>query len=83
MDNVPAMLQAGEFVVNKKASANFLPELQAINAGNFADAGSSSGDTNISIGDINVNSSSQLPSQTAREVGLSIKRELRKGTFRL
>lgn len=81
-DTIPAALSAGEFVVNKKSTASFLPELQAINAGNFTGDGST-GDTNITIGDINVSSTSQLPSQTAREVGNSIKRELRRGTFRL
>jgi TP901 family phage tail tape measure protein len=81
-DTIPTALSAGEFVVNKKSTASFLPELQAINAGNFTGDGST-GDTNISIGDINVSSTSQLPSQTAREVGNSIKRELRRGTFRL
>ncbi|MCP4896251.1 MAG: phage tail tape measure protein [bacterium] len=81
-DTVPTMLNPEEFVVNAKSARNFLPQLNAINAGNVkGDMGSS--DTNITIGDINVSSTSQLPSQTAREVGISIKRELRRGTFRL
>jgi len=81
-DTIPMMLAPGEFVSNQRATANFLPELQAINAGNAPSTGQSSS-TNITIGDINVNSQSQLPSQTAREVGNSIKRELRRGTFKL
>jgi len=83
-DTVPMMLSPGEFVVNSRSAAKFLPELQAINAGNYReDGGSVGGNTSITIGDINVSSTSQLPSQTAREVGNSIKRELRRGTFRL
>ena len=81
-DTIPMMLAPGEFVANQRATNNFLPELQAINAGN-SPSSASSGNTNITIGDINVSSQSQLPSQTAREVGNSIKRELRRGTIKL
>ena len=81
-DTIPTMLAPGEFVANQRATANFLPELQAINAGN-SPSSASSGNTIITIGDINVSSQSQLPSQTAREVGNSIKRELRRGTIKL
>lgn len=81
-DTQATMLAPGEFVANQRATANFLPELQAINAGN-APSSQGGNNTNINIGDINVTSQSQLPSQTAREVGNSIKRELRRGTFRL
>jgi len=81
-DTQATMLAPGEFVANQRATANFLPQLQAINAGNKP-GGGGGGNTNITIGDINVTSQSQLPSQTAREVGLSIKRELRRGTMKL
>ena len=80
-DTIPTMLSPEEFVVNSQSARNFLPQLQAINANTGAVGGSN--DTNITIGDINVTSNSQLPSQTAREVGISIKRELRRGTFKL
>lgn len=38
-DTVPAMLTAGEFVVNRGATSANLPLLQAINAGGFASGG--------------------------------------------
>ena len=80
-DTLPTMLSPEEFVMNSKSSRNFLPQLQAMNASTGSQA--MGGDQNITIGDINVTSNSQLPSQTAREVGISIKRELRRGTFKL
>jgi TP901 family phage tail tape measure protein len=83
-DTIPAMLSPDEFVVNQKSSRDFLPELQAINAGNApSGAGRDTGDTNITIGDINVSSSSNVPGQTGRDIAISIKRELRRGTTRL
>jgi hypothetical protein len=83
-DTIPAMLSPEEFVVNSRQSRNFLPELQAINAGNAPSVSSGgTGDTNITIGDINVSSSSNVPGQTGREIANSIKRELRRGTTRL
>lgn len=81
-DTISARLSPGEFVTPAKQTRNFLPELQAIGAGNF-NGGGGGGDTNITIGDINVTSNSQVPTQTGRDVGNSIKRELRRGTIRL
>lgn len=79
-DTIPAMLSPEEFVVNSKSARNFLPELNAINAGNAPSVSGGGGDTNITIGDINVSSSSDVPSQTARDISLALKRELRRGT---
>lgn len=83
-DTIPANLAPEEFVVNSQASRNFFSQLQAINAGSTS-AGAPGGDSNttINVGDVNVNSSSQLPTQTAREVGQSIQREIRRRTFKL
>ena len=81
-DTVPAMLSPGEFVVNARQSRNFFSQLQAINAG--AASGTSGGDTtNINIGDVNVTTPTNVPNDTAREIGQSIKRELRRRTFTL
>lgn len=83
-DTIPALLSPNEFVVNEKSAKTFLPELQAINAGNApSSSGGGTGDTNITIGDINVSSSSNVPGQTGRDIAISIKRELRRGTTRL
>ena len=81
-DTIPAMLSPGEMVTNARQSRNFFSELQAINAGSVPQPAGSGG-TTINIGDINVNSSSQVPGQTGRDVGLSIQRELRRKTFKL
>ena len=35
-DRVPALLEGGEFVIRKEIARKFLPELQGLNAGNFA-----------------------------------------------
>lgn len=81
-DTIPAMLSPGEFVVNARQARNFFSQLQAINAGAV---GQSSGGstTNITIGDVNVTTPSSVPNDTAREIGQSIKRELRRRTFTL
>lgn len=79
-DTIPAMLSPEEFVVNSKAARNFFPQLQAINAGNAPAASGGVGDTNITIGDINVNSTSDVPATTARDISIALKRELRRGT---
>ena len=83
-DTIPARLAPEEFVVNARSSRNFFSQLQAINAGSqTAGEPTETSTTNINVGDINVNSSSQLPNQTAREVGQSIQREIRRRTFKL
>lgn len=82
-DTVPAQLTPDEFVVNPQASRNFFSQLQSMNAGSTAASGPSGGNTTINVGDINVNSNSQLPSDTAREFGQSLKREIRRRNFRL
>jgi TP901 family phage tail tape measure protein len=77
-------LQSGEHVSNVGATKNFLPELQAINAGNFVGGSAGGGgDTNITIGDINVTSNGQVGSNTGRDIGHSLKREIRRGNLRL
>lgn len=82
-DTVPVMASPEEFFVNAKSSKNFLPELQAINAGNAPSSSGGVGGTNITIGDINVSATSDVPAQTGRDIALSLKRELRRGTTRL
>lgn len=81
-DTVPAMLSPGEFVVNAQQSKNFFSQLQAINAG-AGSGGTGGGSTTINIGDVNVTTPSGVPNDVARDVGQSIKRELRRRTFKL
>jgi len=82
-DTISAMLAPEEFVVNPRSSRNFFSELQAINGQGGGASSSDSGGTTINVGDININNPSQVPTQTAREVGQSIQRELRRRTFKL
>jgi len=82
IDNVPAWLTAGEYVVNARATREFLPVLQAINTGNaqrFAQGGSVQ---NISFGDITI-TGGQTSEITARALVRDIKREMRRGTVTL
>lgn len=79
-DTIPTMLSPEEFVVNSQSARKFLPQLNAINAGNAPSAGGGTGDTNITIGDVNVTSTSDVPTQTARDIALALKREIRRGT---
>lgn len=81
-DTIPARLAQGEFVVNAQASRNFYSQLQALNGTRTNQVGDNVSTTNISIGDINVSSNSQVPAQTARDMSNAIKRELRKGNIR-
>ena len=81
-DQIATMLDPKEMVVNSRSTKNFFADLQSINAGRAPASSPSGGSQTINIGDINVNASNQLPGQTAREVGISIQRELRRRTFK-
>jgi chromosome segregation ATPase len=77
-DTVPAMLSAGEFVVNAGATKKWYSQLVSMNAGGPV-AVPRSVTNNNTIGDVVVNGSGS-PQQTAREVMQAIKRELRRGS---
>lgn len=84
-DTIPAMLSPGEFVINARSARRFYSELQAINAGvrpvYRQDGGPVS---NTQIGDINVSVPQGRNSEaTGREIGRSIRRELRRNTTTL
>lgn len=82
-DRVPAMLTSGEFVMNRRATQRFFPQLMSMNSGRFRPRsfqdGGITGPTNIRV---TVNESSS-PQATSREVIRGINRELRRGTIRL
>lgn len=80
-DTVPAMLTKGEFVVNAHASKQWYAQLVAMNAG-VAPAYRNQGGTSVTIGDINVNGTSQ-PRETARQVFKDLNREIRRGVSAL
>jgi TP901 family phage tail tape measure protein len=83
-DTIPAMLTPGEFVVNARSARNFFPQLQAINAGQTP-AYRDQGGTVTNIGDVNVTvqGGDGPPSQTIREIGNGLRRELRRKTVKL
>jgi TP901 family phage tail tape measure protein len=84
VDTIPAMLSAGEFVMNPKATNRFFSQIQAMNAGQQPvfrqDGGSVT--NNQTIGDINIHGASS-PEKTGRAVIAAIKREQRRGSSRL
>lgn len=83
IDKVPAMLAAGEVVMNQRASRNFFTQLQAMNAGMrpvYRDAGGEI----TSIGDVSITvNESSSPRATAREVMNAFRREQRRRTGRI
>jgi hypothetical protein len=83
VDQIPAMLSKGEFVVNSKSSRQFYSQLSAMNAGSQPVYRESGGSV-TNIGDVAINvTESSLPKQTAREVMSAFRREMRRGSGRL
>ena len=92
VDRVPAMLTAGEFVMTKAATQQFLPQLHQMNRGvppqHFAKGGlvgslasPSSVDSSTSVGDINV-SVTTTGDVKPRALATEINRKIRVGNIR-
>lgn len=82
-DTVPAMLSPGEFVMNARATSQFLPQLIAMNSRNRTQNFGGGGSV-TNVGDISVNvQGSSSSKDTARQIGLELRRELRRGTLKL
>ncbi len=92
VDRVPAMLTAGEFVMTKAATQQFLPQLHQMNRGvppqHFAKGGlvgslasPSSVDSSTSVGDINV-SVTTTGDVNPRALATEINRQIRVGNIR-
>lgn len=80
-DTIPAMLRAGEFVINPRASQNFAAQLQAINA-NQTPVFRDKGGPVTNVGDINVNvTTDSTRGIDARQVAQQIRREIRRGSI--
>lgn len=83
MDQIPAMLSKGEFVVNEKSSRQFYSQLSAMNAG-MKPVFRESGGSVTTIGDVSISVTEAKSSQaTAREVMKAFRREQRRGSGRL
>jgi TP901 family phage tail tape measure protein len=85
-DNQLIAAHAGEYVSNANATRDFLPQLQAMNAGfkpkGFDNGGSVS--NSVNMGDMNFNiASGKNAESTARRVGQILRREIRRGTIQL
>ncbi|REK17957.1 MAG: phage tail tape measure protein [Planctomycetota bacterium] len=79
-DTVPAMLTPGEFVINARSAGKFFPQLQAINAGIAPSFPSVTNNSNVSIGDINVNANDS--EAIVKEVATALRRQLRRGVIK-
>ena len=78
VDTIPAVLSAGEFVVNSKASRANFGTLSALNAGQQPLFRATGGST-TNVGDINLNfTGNQVNPTNARQVATQIKREIRR-----
>lgn len=80
-DTVHAMLTPGEFVVNKASTNKFFSDLSAINSGSKP-VRREQGGSITNVGDVNVTiQGGDSPSATVREIGQSLRREIRRGTL--
>jgi hypothetical protein len=81
-DTIPAMLTAGESVINAKSSRRFFSQIQAMNAGHapvFRQDGGSV-DNSVHVGDVTV---SDAQAVKVRELVKEINRSTRRGASRL
>lgn len=84
-DSVPAMLTPGEFVINKAATATFLPMLEALNAGRLGKSttnSSSSTNVTINVNGNNVTGDTGVSPDTARQVAELIRNDMNVGRMR-
>lgn len=80
MDNQLHLLRAGETVMNPTATRMFASQIQAMNSFASIPYGSSQ---NVTVGDVNVFvSDANSSSQTIREIGRGIRREVRRGNLK-
>ena len=83
IDTIPAMLSPGEFVMNARSSRKFYAQLQAMNAGQ-APTYRENGGSVTNVGDIHVAvNGGNTATQTIREIGRGLRREIRRGTLDL
>jgi TP901 family phage tail tape measure protein len=82
-DTIPAMLTAGEFVINRDSTRAFLPLLRQINQTRGTKS-LASGGVVTTVGDINISVEGGKPaSQTVKQIGKELRRQIRRGTIRL
>lgn len=93
-DSIPIMAMPGEYVVNARATAQFLPALEAINRGHglqgfasggyIAPSGNSSVSNTTSVGGIYITvQGGDTSEETVQNIATQLRRELRRGTVSL
>jgi hypothetical protein len=83
VDNIPAMLTRGEFVVRASQAQKFMPQLLAMNSGRFRPQGFAEGGP-VDVGGIQVTvNESSSPQATARQIAAEINRGIRTRTIRM
>lgn len=80
-DTVPAMLTAGEFVVNRHSTDKFYSQLKAMNSTAYRADGGRVSNSSVVVGDINVSPSanSSAGGVDTRQIGNQIRRDIRAG----
>lgn len=80
-DRIPAMLSAGEFVMNAGATKKYYSQLVGMNGGGVRGYNTGGYVANNSFGNINVNvDGSQGPVANAKTLAIEIRRQLKRGT---
>jgi TP901 family phage tail tape measure protein len=83
-DTIPAWLTKGEYVMDAQNTRKFLPQLNMMRLGISPKYYNSGGYVTTTVGDITVNVSSAETNQgTIRNLGHSLRREIRRGTVKL
>lgn len=83
VDTIPAMIQRGEYVVNRDSSRKFFSQLNAMNQG-IKPVYRREGGAVTNVGDVNVTvNGGDTSRQTVRAIAAELNRELRRGTIRL
>lgn len=85
VDTVPAMLQAGEFVMSKAATQRFYSQIQSMNAGvppTFRSDGGGVNNTHVGDNVFNIDGT-KSPAMTAKAIESIMNRSARRGSTRL
>jgi hypothetical protein len=84
VDQRTASFADGEFISNQASSAEFLPQLIAMNSGAFSQRREAGGNVTTSVGDINLTiQGGDTAEATVRQIGQELQREIRRGNLRL
>lgn len=82
-DTIPAMIQRGEFVMNKRSAGKYFSQLNAMNQ-DSKPVYRREGGSVTNVGDVNVTvQGGDTSRQTVRAIASELNRELKRGTIRL